>query len=83
MLWSGDAFRDGVLRYVGEQNDRDPLLLFIGGSVPTNVSAPGYHQLDISMDGVVRYVGEGNDRDPILVGVGGSVPTNIRAEQLP
>jgi hypothetical protein len=83
MLWSGDAFRDGVLRYVGEQNDRDPLLFFIGGSVPTNVSAPGYHQLDISMDGVVRYVGDGNDRDPILVGVGGSVPTNTRAQQLP
>ncbi len=83
MLWSGDAFRDGELRYVGELNDRDPLLLFIGGSVPTNVSAPGYHQLDISLDGVVRYVGEGNDRDPILVGVGGNVPTNTRAQQLP
>ncbi|MBK9146744.1 MAG: M36 family metallopeptidase [Flavobacteriales bacterium] len=83
MLWSGDVLRDGILRYTGEDNDRDPLLVAIGGSVPTNVSAPGYLQGDVNLDGVIRYTGEGNDRDPILVNIGGSVPTNTREQQLP
>ena len=83
MLWSGDVLRDGILRYTGEDNDRDPLLVAIGGSVPTNVSAPGYVQGDVNLDGVIRYTGEGNDRDPILVNIGGSVPTNTRGQQLP
>lgn len=83
MLWSGDVARDGVLRYTGDGNDRDPILLYIGGSVPTNESAPGYHQQDVNLDGIVRYTGGNNDRDPILVNVGGSVPTNTRTQQLP
>jgi len=83
MLWSGDVAREGVLRYTGDGNDRDPILLFIGGSVPTNESAPGYHQQDVNLDGTVRYTGGSNDRDPILLNVGGSVPTNTRAQQLP
>jgi hypothetical protein len=83
LLWSGDVARDGVLRYTGEDNDRDPILLTIGGNVPTAVSAPGYHQADVNLDGIIRYTGEDNDRDPILVNVGGSVPTNTRVQQLP
>jgi hypothetical protein len=83
MLWSGDAVRDGTLRYTGDGNDRDPLLVAIGGSVPTTVSAPGYLQEDVNLDGVIRYTGDGNDRDPILVNIGGSVPTNTRVQQLP
>lgn len=81
-LWSGNAMRDGVLRYVGENNDRDPILLQIGGATPTN-TATGYLPTDVNMDGSVRYVGEGNDRDPILFNLGGSVPTNTRTQQLP
>jgi hypothetical protein len=83
MLWSGDVAREGVLRYTGDGNDRDPILLYIGGSVPTNESAPGYHQQDVNLDGIVRYTGGSNDRDPILLNVGGNVPTNTRAQQLP
>jgi hypothetical protein len=83
MLWPGDVLRDGTLRYTGEGNDRDPILQAVGGSVPTNVSAPGYQAADVNLDGVVRYTGEGNDRDPILQAVGGSVPTNTRVQQLP
>ncbi len=81
-LWGGNTFRDGVLRYVGESNDRDPILLQVGGTVPTGVSS-GYLPTDVNLDGTVRYVGEGNDRDPILLNIGGSVPTNTRGEQLP
>ncbi|MBK8497791.1 MAG: fibronectin type III domain-containing protein [Flavobacteriales bacterium] len=81
-LWCGDVDRDGVVRYVGAANDRDPILTLIGGSVPTNTAAGAYHE-DVNMDGVVRYVGSSNDRDPVLVTVGGSLPTATRTAQLP
>jgi len=81
-LWAGDCLHDGVLRYVGDDNDRDPILFDIGGSVPTAVIS-GYRLTDVNMDGRVRYVGDGNDRDPILVNIGGSVPTATRNGQLP
>ncbi|WKZ65792.1 MAG: delta-60 repeat domain-containing protein [Flavobacteriales bacterium] len=81
-LWAGDVTFNGLLQYVGENNDRDPILVTIGGSVPTN-TATGYLNDDVNLDGVVRYVGEDNDRDPILVNIGGSVPTSTRAAQLP
>jgi len=81
-LWTGNIQRDGKLIYVGENNDRDPILTRIGGSVPTNTTA-GYWVEDTNLDGVVRYVGENNDRDAILQNVGGTVPTSQRLEQLP
>lgn len=82
LLWSGDAFQDGVVRYTGAQNDRDAILLRTGGSVPTNVVS-GYFQEDVNMDGVVKYTGAGNDRDPVLNAIGGTVPTATRNAQLP
>lgn len=80
--WCGNVLRDGVLRYTGENNDRDPILSAIGGAVPTNTIS-GYLSSDVTLDGVARYIGNGNDRDPILVNIGGTVPTNTRTEQLP
>lgn len=82
VLWAGDASFNNNLMYVGEGNDRDPILLRIGGSVPTN-TVSGYFPEDVNIDGVVKYVGEDNDRDPILFNIGGSVPTNTRPGQLP
>ncbi|MFT3885826.1 MAG: PKD domain-containing protein [Flavobacteriales bacterium] len=81
-LWSGDVLRDGILRYTGAENDRDPILVDIGGRVPTAV-VRGYYSSDIDLDGLVKYTGAGNDRDPILRNVGGIVPTATRSEQLP
>ncbi|MBK8227291.1 MAG: PKD domain-containing protein [Flavobacteriales bacterium] len=81
-LWCGNVQRDLRLSYIGELNDRDPILTLIGGSNP-NSTAMGYHMADVTMDGMVRYIGLGNDRDPILVNIGGSVPTSVRNEQLP
>ncbi|MEO8069499.1 MAG: PKD domain-containing protein [Flavobacteriales bacterium] len=80
--WSGNVVRDNMLKYIGTNNDRDPILVNIGGSVPTNTT-PGYMVTDINLDGVTKYIGVNNDRDPILVNVGGSVPTTTRQEQLP
>lgn len=82
VLWSGDVLRDGLLRYVGQDNDRDPILQAVGGSVPTEITT-GYNTTDVGMDGTTRYVGSGNDRDPILDNIGGSTPTAVRTEQLP
>ena len=63
-------------------NDRDPILVAVGGTVPT-ATVSGYLPTDVNMDGRVKYTGSVNDRDPILVNVGGTVPTNTRVEQLP
>ncbi|MFZ1694822.1 MAG: delta-60 repeat domain-containing protein, partial [Flavobacteriales bacterium] len=82
LLWAGDVNGDGELKYVGQGNDRDPILQAIGGNVPTN-SVAGYRVEDVNLDGLVKYVGNGNDRDPILQNIGGSVPTNSRQAQLP
>ena len=82
-LWSGDVNSDGELKYTGSGNDRDPILVLIGGTVPTNVLDNVYTSEDVNMDAQVKYTGSGNDRDPLLVNIGGTVPTNIRSAQLP
>jgi hypothetical protein len=81
-LWAADVTGNGQLKYTGTANDRDPILVRIGGTTPTN-SVPGYWPEDVTLDGVVKYTGSGNDRDPILQQVGGTTPTTIRNQQLP
>ena len=81
-LWAGNVWTDATLRYTGQDNDRDPILTAIGGSVPT-ATINGYHLSDVNLDGTVKYTGQDNDRDPILTNIGGSVPTNSLQEQLP
>lgn len=82
VLWMGNALRDASIRYTGSNNDRDPILVRVGGTTPNNV-APGYYQEDATMDGAVKYTGPANDRDPILVNVGSATPNTTRAEQVP
>ncbi len=85
VLWTGNVFHDGTvaqLKYVGQNNDRDPILTAIGGTMPTAVIS-GYMREDINLTGTVKYTGLDNDRDPILVNIGSTVPTNVRFEQLP
>lgn len=81
-LLAGDVNRDGTLKYTGNGNDRDPVLVRVGGVVPT-ASGNGYFAEDVNMDGVVRYTGGSNDRDPILVNIGGTVPTATRSDHIP
>ncbi|TXI77816.1 MAG: hypothetical protein E6Q44_12805 [Flavobacteriales bacterium] len=84
-LWAGDAWTlnapHGVL-YTGQGNDRDAILIAIGGNTPTHVVA-GYHRADINLNGEVKYTGENNDRDILLQTIGGSTPTEVRVEQVP
>jgi hypothetical protein len=82
VLWTGNAVFDAELRYTGSSNDRDAILLAIGGVVPT-ATTTGYSLTDCTMDGVTKYTGSANDRDPILQNIGGVIPTNVRAQQLP
>jgi len=82
VLWEGNTRDDALLKYAGSNNDRDPILVRIGGTVPT-ATASGYLQEDVNMNGQVKYAGSANDRDPVLVNIGGSVPTASRTEQVP
>ena len=82
LLWAGDVNHDGALLYTGQSNDRDPILVTVGGTTPNNVTT-GYKLEDINLDGVVKYTGQDNDRDPILVNVGSTTPNNVRQAQLP
>jgi hypothetical protein len=81
-LWAGDASFDGIIKYVGSNNDRDLLLNRIGGIVPTNIVS-GYHQEDINLSGTTIYSGANNDRDIILFNIGGVIPTNTKTQQIP
>lgn len=81
-LWAGDCVMDGTVKYIGSGNDRDALLIAVGGSVPTNTET-GYELEDVNLDGVMKYTGTRNDRDIILLTIGGALPTAIRSEQLP
>lgn len=82
VLWVGDVNGDGSVRYVGVGNDRDPVLVAIGGVTPTN-TITGYANTDVDLDGTTKYIGANNDRDPMLQTVGGTVPTAVRQAQLP
>ncbi|MCB0793057.1 MAG: PKD domain-containing protein [Flavobacteriales bacterium] len=82
LLWAGNTNGNSSLKYTGAANDRDPILVVVGGLIPTN-SVNGYLPEDVTMNGVVKYTGAGNDRDPILVNIGGSVPTSFLNEQIP
>ena len=82
VLWAGDSNGNGQVKYAGGANDRDPVLVAIGGAVPT-ATTTGYVRTDATLDGVVKYTGPNNDRDRILQTVGGSVPTAVRNAQLP
>ncbi len=82
VLWNGNTVADNVIKYTGSGNDRDPIIVAVGGTTPNNVIT-GYRAEDANMDGSVKYTGSANDRDPILVNVGSTLPTNTKVEQLP
>jgi len=81
-LWAGDVVGNGMIRYTGVDNDRDPILNAVGGQVPT-ATLIGYEYGDVNLDGVVKYTGVNNDRDVILSNIPGTGVTGTRVEQLP
>ena len=83
MLWPGDVNGDGIVKYTGLNNDRDPVLVAIGGTVATNTVSGWYTGEDVNMDGVIKYTGPNNDRDIILQTIGGVIATHTRQAQSP
>ena len=83
LLWAGDATGNGTIKYTGSGNDRDPIILAIGGTTPNNTVSNVYDRRDTNLDGVIKYTGSGNDRDIILTNVGSTTPNNTRTQQLP
>lgn len=69
-LWDGDANGDNELKYSGPDNDRQKILLDIGGTDITNTTN-GYKLEDTNLDGVIKYSGPNNDRQPLLENLGG------------
>ena len=82
-LWPGDATGDGLIRYTGAGNDRDPVLTAVGSTTPNNTVPNVYDRRDTNLDGVIKYTGSANDRDLILTNVGSTTPNNTRTQQLP
>lgn len=82
LLWSGDATGNGQVKYAGSGNDRDAVLVLVGGTQP-NATLPGYYRQDVNLDGKVKYTGSGNDRDRVLLTVGGTTPNAVRTAQVP
>ncbi len=82
-LWPGDSNGDGMLKYTGSANDRDPILVAVGGSNPNNVLGPVYDRRDTNMDGAVKYTGTNNDRDVVLSNLSPGGPNDIRMQQVP
>ena len=58
-LWSGNVNFDGQIKYTGFSNDKDPILLKIGG-VDTSITVSEYCGEDVNMDGFVKYTGTNN-----------------------
>ncbi|MBS1580587.1 MAG: hypothetical protein JST66_00145 [Bacteroidetes bacterium] len=83
LLWAGDVDHNARIAYTGARNDRDPILIAIGGSLPTAVATGVYASTDVNLDGLIKYTGAANDRDPIFQNIGGSLPTLVRFAQLP
>jgi hypothetical protein len=81
-MWAGNTRIDRTMKYTGLNNDRDPILVVIGGVIPTG-TVVGYYQEDTNLSGLVKYTGLANDRDLILQNIGGVIPTNSLTEQLP
>ena len=70
------------LKCTGARNDRDPILVVIGGNIPANAIS-GFRVEDVNMDGIAKYTGTNNDRDRIRANIGGNVPNITLTEQSP
>ncbi len=83
VLWPGDVNSDGLVKYTGADNDRDVILVAIGGMQPTAVVSGVYDPADVNLDGAIKYVGADNDRDMMLQTIGGAIPTAVKVGQVP
>ena len=66
---AGDVNADGILKYLGIDDDRGKVLAFIQNQTDTqsiNQSFNGYSREDVNMNNITLYLGIGDDRGIIL-----------------
>lgn len=83
LLWAGNANMNGIVKYVGLQNDKDYILVNTLTNVPTKVISNTYSPADINMNKTVNYTGARNDKDYLFIDVLGSMPTAQKIQSLP
>lgn len=84
VLWPGNVKPyDHVVKYAGSGNDRDRILVAVGGETPAAAVPDTYALEDVNMDGTVKYTGANNDRVLIRPTTIGTVYSNSRTEQIP
>jgi hypothetical protein len=83
-LWSADVKSNKNVKYNGISNDKDPVLIILGGPAFLNTTLLNvYRSEDANMDGKVRYNNSDNDRITILNNVGVSTPNNVINQHIP
>jgi len=82
-LWSGDANTNKNVKYNGLMNDKDPILVAVGGPASINSTTYGYRAEDLNMDGKVRYNNADNDRVVIINNVGVNTPNKVISQHTP
>jgi hypothetical protein len=83
ILWGGNANMNGIVNFIGIQNDKDfvynATLNSLPGAPLLNVYAPS----DMNMDGNVRFNGIGNDKDFLYNSILKSTPSETKIQSLP
>jgi hypothetical protein len=83
-LWSSDANRNKNSKYNGVSNDKETVLMALGGiGFANSTLSPVYRPEDLNMDGKVRYNNTDNDRLVIINTVGVTTPNAIVNQHTP
>lgn len=85
MMYVGDVNGDGVVKYVGANNDSIEIFILIESpGLNLNNSEIGYYNADLNMDGEAKYVGADNDDIIIFNQIDGNSNLNNQiVEELP
>lgn len=83
VLWAGDALYNKNVKYNGASNDKDVVLVAVGGPGNPNNIVAGYRPEDVNLDGVVKYNNTNADRLIILSTVGVTTPNRICNQHTP
>jgi hypothetical protein len=80
-MWAGDVNADGMVYYISPNNDRDAMLLILGGNQFGFITT--YNGGDVNMDAQTYYISPGNDRDWLLFNPLGTDQFGFIQEALP
>ena len=72
VMISGNVNGNINIRYFGPQNDKDALLIQLGGN-SSAVLNNQYSTADLNLNGSIRYFGPQNDINLLILGLGGNI----------